>query len=234
MGNLPIYSQIASKLESLGNSTNVTVVLKNEAYEFTGLNSSHKSHQDCLLTEEGHSLSETLWFTQKDMVVYSGKDTYHGDPIAHPSKWDIVKVPGYMIRDICLRLPFPFRTPKWVMEGKTLKVAMAHTFLGYDESGDPEFLDMHTKLTAIDGEVKFDCERTSKLWQRDYDGQWSTIENLPLGFDPDWVNETESVMGKPRFPIVCKMYNDRYEIDQQIIDERLSNEIFVSDLQSNN
>lgn len=135
------YREIERRLESLKRSTNLTIGLKNETWEFEGLNSPYISHQSVTL-KEGHGVDNLITFNNGVLFMHYSQTTLEGDLISR-------EIPAFHIWPL---FRFPATAPIWV--NGIVVISYPDTFSGYTENGTAKF-DYPAKVWAkkTNGEI---------------------------------------------------------------------------------
>mgnify|MGYP003589091213 CR=1 FL=1 len=126
-----VYKRIEAALESLKNSTRLTIEMKGETYIFDGRNSPYVSHKSCTIGP-GHEIPHCVVFRNNSTVLvarYNGYLKHYGDFEERP-------LPKHLLRGL---FQFPATVPDWLNDPGGAYVAIESTFRGYDSAGKPMF-----------------------------------------------------------------------------------------------
>ena len=128
---MKVYKRLEAALNSLKDSTRLTIDMKGECFIFDGRNSPYVSHKSCRITG-GHGIPHCVVFSNYGTILvarWNGYTVYRGDFEERP-------LPKHLLREL---FEFPATVPDWLNGPGTVNVAIETTFRGYDATGKPMF-----------------------------------------------------------------------------------------------
>lgn len=128
---MKVYKRIEAALESLRNSTMLTIEMRGETYLFDGRNSPYVSHQTCRITG-GHGIPHCVVFRNRGTVLVARWNGY----VEHLGDFEERPLPKHLLRGLFM---FPATVPDWLNGPGVVNVAIENTFRGYDAAGKPMF-----------------------------------------------------------------------------------------------
>ena len=138
------YKKVEKQLLSLENSTNLTIELKGETFEFTNRNSPYITRQGCNVAA-GHDIPKVVIFRNESVtVVISTAGHLIGENVS-----PAFKMPGHMFKKL---FQFPARPPLW-LDG-LVNCYVIDDFIGYDDNGNPEFAVWEQSSLNISNPIK--------------------------------------------------------------------------------
>ena len=172
------YNRIEAALTSLSDATDRSISLRNDTFQFSGLNSELISHQTCRHAP-GHRVPQTVIFSNNryTMIVAAYSSFAKFSPAMpeyqSPYRGAWREIPAHLIRHL---FKFPAVTPEWVAKNDwTLFAMVPDFFLKFDDEGTPIF--------------RPDCKITANV----PDGQGG--ENLRVLFKEDRSEAIDSATG---------------------------------------
>lgn len=128
---MKVYKRIEAALDSLNNSTRLTIEMRGETFIFDGRNSPYVSHQTCRITG-GHEIPHCVIFSNYGTVLVVRWNGY----VEHRGDFEERPLPKHLLREL---FQFPATIPEWLNGPGTVNVAIETTFRGYGENGKPLF-----------------------------------------------------------------------------------------------
>jgi len=125
------YNTVEAALQSLNDSTNLTVSLRRETVKFTGRNSPYISHQG-VEVKGGHNIPRLAVLSSPNHSLALSPE-FHGD---YRFGGDFTQglVPAYHFRSL---FQFPLAPPDWITG--LVRVTILDLFDGFEEDGEPRF-----------------------------------------------------------------------------------------------
>jgi hypothetical protein len=158
------YNRIENALTSLADATDRSISLRDDTFEFSGLNSEYVSHQGCSHAP-GHHVPQCVVFNNSRytlIVAASSSYAKFSPPLPEyiynsatqteritPTPWR--QIPVHLVRPL---FKFPATAPAWIeKEGYTIYAMVPDFFLKFDDDGTPIFRpDCKITATISDGQ----------------------------------------------------------------------------------